>query len=152
MLDSGENLIGLAPETPPFADPFNDSNPHHILETDVVCSGWDDQLSEAAAFNCSILQDFDLFEDAKDMSFTPVGVIDHRISTISVRTTPASPGEPPSVSKQRQLRAKVVWRTGRSHGQMRRLCSCNTRTCLFSVHAPIISLTILTSSGQLPTP
>ena len=58
------------------------------------------------------MQDFDLLEGAKDMSFMPVGVIDRRLNTVNVHTPPSSPGSPPLVHKQRQLRAKVVWRTG----------------------------------------
>ena len=69
--------MGLELQTPPFADPFDASNPHHVLETDISGKNWDDSLSEAAAFNCAVLQNHDLFEDSKDMSFTPIGILDH---------------------------------------------------------------------------
>ena len=57
-------------EEPSWASPFNIENPHNVLETDVNATDAS-TLSKAALHNLTILQNFDLFEDAKCLSFTP---------------------------------------------------------------------------------
>ena len=76
IIDSGVNVFGLATEEPTFADPFNPENLCHVLETEITDVDLDN-LSSKAYHNMTMMQNFDLFEDAKDYSFTPTSVIDH---------------------------------------------------------------------------
>ena len=108
IIDSGENVLGLARETPSFADPFNPLDPYHVLETEIPDVDVT-QLSTKAVHNMTMMQHYDLFEDAKDLLFTPMSVIDHKITHTLVRPVSDTPTIP---KKQRQVRAKVVWKTG----------------------------------------
>ena len=111
IIDSGENLLGFAAETLPFADPFDNTNPHHILETDIP-DVQENDLSERALHNLRTLQYFDLFEDSKTLAFTPSSVVDHKITHVIIRQQPSDPSSLPKLKKERQVRAKVIWKSG----------------------------------------
>ena len=84
IIDSGENALGLMKDEPSWATPFNIENPHHVLETDINATNTS-TLSRAALHNLTILQNFDSLEDAKDASFTPCSVIDHKVTNVTIR-------------------------------------------------------------------
>ena len=113
IIDSGENVFGIHNDHSTVASPFYPTNVHHVLETSIE----DDEsaLSKAAFINKVQFQYFDAVEDGKvqDWSFVPLSVIDHRVSTTTVRTIDKSSKEPEiKLSKQRQVRVKTVWRSG----------------------------------------
>ena len=111
IIDSGENVFGFANTCSSFADPFDLNNPHHVLETEVVDVNTN-QLTTSALHNLQTLQAFDLFEDAKTLTFTPCSVIDHKITHTVVKEYTSDHSSTPKIKRERQLRAKVVWQSG----------------------------------------
>ena len=114
IIDSGENVLGLATYNLTFATPFNDENPYHILETEIpdTCNT---TLSKAALQNMITMHHHGLFEDAKQPSCTPSSMIDHRITKTIVKEA-STPGKSPSLRNRDTSEHKSFGQQDKSHG------------------------------------
>ena len=81
-----------------------------MLETDVA--DWNESnLSKAAVHNLTFLQNCDVFEDAKDLSFTPFSVIDHKVTNVTVGTPSDDAKCPFNLKTVCQVGSKVIQKT-----------------------------------------
>ena len=82
-----------------FTTTFNEENPYHILAIEIpdTCNT---TLSKAALQNMITMQHNDLFEDAKEPSYTTSSMINHRITKTIVKEA-SSPEHSPQLKKQR---------------------------------------------------
>ena len=60
------------------------------------------------------MESYDALEDARaeDTSFSPVGILDHKISNTIVRTINGTTAPSIKLQSQRQLRVKTLWHSG----------------------------------------
>src|SRR5210317_1940373 len=111
VIDAGENVMGLSKDVHPLACVFDPSDPQHILETDLYCQD-EEKWTPAVVSNIKATIDHDLLEGAKDLSFEPSSVLDHRVTKVLVRKM--EPNAKPTIKlmKSKQVRVKVLWKTG----------------------------------------
>src|SRR5210317_2627422 len=109
VIDSGENVMGLSKDVHPLASVFDPNDPQHILETDLYHQD-EDKWTPAVISNIKVAIDHDLFEGAKDLSFKPSSVLDHRVTKVLVRKMEPNPKPTIKLIKSRQVRVKVLWK------------------------------------------
>ena len=102
VIDSGENVMGLSQDVHPLASVFDPSDPQHILETDLCCQD-EEEWTPAVISNIKATIDHDLFEGAKDLSFEPSSVLDHRVTKVLVRKMEPNPKPTIKLIKSRQV-------------------------------------------------
>src|SRR5210317_2268973 len=110
-IDSGENVMGLSKDMHPLANVFDPNGPQHILETDLYRQD-EDKWTPAVISNIKIAIDHDLFEGAKDLSFEPSSVLDHRVTKVLVRKMESNPKPTIKLIKSKQVPVKVLWKNG----------------------------------------
>src|SRR5210317_149573 len=110
-IDSGENVMGLSKYVHPLANVFDPNDPQHILETNWYCQE-EDKWTPAVISNIKATIDHDLFEGAKDLSFEPSSVLDHRVTKVLVRKMEPNPKPTIKLIKSIQVRVKVLWKNG----------------------------------------
>ena len=59
-----------------------------------------------------LLKHFDLYEDTKTIAFIPPSTIDHIITHTIVKEHSSDASTKPKIKKERQVRAKVFWKSG----------------------------------------
>ena len=123
IIDSGENVFGFANTCSSFADPFDLNNPHHVLETEVVDVNTN-QLTTSTLHNLQTLQAFDLFEDAKTLTFTPCSVIDHKITHTVVKEYTSDPSSTPKIKESTNYVPRLSGNQGRYPGQILKPSNC----------------------------
>ena len=108
LFDTGDALLGFQHQDNAFADPFDNSNLHHILETSMDD---DRKLSQKALINRMQTQYFDCLEDAKteDNSFIPISVLDHRVNNVTVCHISQDVNPTIKLTDERQIRVQMVW-------------------------------------------
>ena len=94
--------MGLSKDVHPLANVFDPNDPQHILETDLYCQD-EDKWTPAVISNIKATIDHDLFEGAKDLSFEPSLVLDHRVTKVLVRKMEPNPKPTIKLIKSRQV-------------------------------------------------
>lgn len=111
LFDSGNDIFGFSQHENEFADPFDNTNLHHVIET---FTNNEQDLTQVALINHKQIQYFDILEDTKaeDNSFIPTSILGHCINNVMVRHISTDINPTIKFTNKQQVWVQMVWASG----------------------------------------